>query len=63
MAVDQNMKVYAWGDNSLGQLGQGDQRNRNLPTQIQALKRKTITHIAMGQSFVVMLGKDVSLKD
>ena len=34
LAIDQAGKVYAWGHNSLGQLGHGDTRNRKLPTQI-----------------------------
>ena len=55
--------AYAWGDNQLGQLGHNDQRCRKLPTLIKALKRKTITQIAIGKSFVVLLGKDVSLSE
>jgi alpha-tubulin suppressor-like RCC1 family protein len=43
IALDKSGKVYSWGSNTLGQLGHGDQRVRKLPTQIQSLKRKTIT--------------------
>ena len=56
-------KVYAWGANQGGQLGTGDNRDRQLPEQIMALKRKTISTIALGQSFVVMLGQDVSQEE
>lgn len=56
-------KVYAWGANQGGQLGTGDNRDRHLPEQITALKRKTITSVALGQSFVVMLGQDVSQEE
>ena len=52
--------MYSWGGNTLGQLGHGDQRIRKLPTQIQSLKRKTITKASIGHNFVVMLGRDVS---
>ena len=47
-AIDSLGKVYAWGWNTQGQLGHGDIRNRKMPTQIQSLKRKQITQIAIG---------------
>lgn len=31
LALDKNGRVYSWGQNSLGQLGHGDQRSRKLP--------------------------------
>ena len=62
-ALDKAGKVYSWGSNTLGQLGHGDQRVRKLPTQIQSLKRKTITQMSIGHNFVVMLGRDVSQEE
>lgn len=61
MALDANGRVYAWGKNDCGQLGLGDSRDRKLPTQLQSLKQKEIRTIAIGDEFVVMLGKDVIL--
>lgn len=33
-ALQDNGKVFAWGNNQLGQLGHGDKRNRKMPTQL-----------------------------
>lgn len=63
IALEKSGKVYSWGSNTLGQLGHGDQRVRKLPTQIQSLKRKTITQLSIGHNFVVMLGRDVSQEE
>jgi len=61
VALDANGRVYAWGKNDCGQLGLGDSRDRKLPTQLQSLKQKQIRNIAIGDEFVVLLGKDVVL--
>ena len=63
IAIEKSGKVYSWGSNTLGQLGHGDQRVRKLPTQIQSLKRKTITQLSIGHNYVVMLGRDVSQEE
>lgn len=34
LALDKRGKVYSWGQNTLGQLGHGDQRSRKLPVHI-----------------------------
>ena len=34
--------VYTWGSNCWGQLGHGDGSRREKPTQVEALKSKTI---------------------
>ena len=34
--------VYTWGSNCFGQLGHGDGSRRDKPTQVEALKAKTI---------------------
>ena len=47
----------------MGQLGHGDTRDRKLPTQVQALKRKKVSNISVGDQFIVLLGKDVSLAE
>lgn len=58
-AIDMNGQVYSWGANNHGQLGQGDTRNRKLPSQILSLKRKEIRFVDIGSDFAIMLGKDV----
>ena len=47
----------------MGQLGHGDQSNKAVPTLIEGISRKKINQIAVGDNFVVMLGKDVSLEE
>jgi len=34
--------VYTWGTNCCGQLGHGDSNRRDKPTQVEALKSKSI---------------------
>ena len=34
--------VYTWGSNCCGQLGHGDSNRHDKPTQVEALKSKTI---------------------
>lgn len=36
VALDANGKIYAWGHNAYGQLGDGSTTDRNVPTQVQA---------------------------
>lgn len=37
LALDENGKVYSWGNNAYGQLGHGDISNRSVPTKIDYL--------------------------
>ena len=34
-ALDENDKLYSWGDNSYGQLGIGDNENKNVPQEVK----------------------------
>jgi alpha-tubulin suppressor-like RCC1 family protein len=43
IALDSQGRVFTWGSNEFGQLGQGDSRCRKLPTMLLGLKRKQIT--------------------
>ncbi|CAK5097325.1 unnamed protein product [Meloidogyne enterolobii] len=44
-------QVYSWGDNSFGQLGQGDKRKRQFPTLIESLESKDVYKVAAGKKF------------
>jgi alpha-tubulin suppressor-like RCC1 family protein len=48
LALDEDGKVWAWGDNSYGQLGTGDTTLRDRPTQVQGIGEREITAIAAG---------------
>lgn len=61
LALDSNGNAYSWGGNHYGRLGHGDMRVRKLPSLILSLKKKTLSKIAMGGDFSVILGKDVRL--
>ncbi|MFT9116351.1 MAG: IPT/TIG domain-containing protein [Sporolactobacillus sp.] len=58
LALDSNGNVYAWGDNTYGQLGDGTTTSRSSPVNISSsgvLSGKTITAIFAGnnQSFAI----------
>jgi alpha-tubulin suppressor-like RCC1 family protein len=48
LALDENGKVYATGDNGFGELGLGDTRKRNVWTLVGSLSDKKIVAIAAG---------------
>ena len=48
-AIDDMGRVYAWGANSYGQLGVGDQKHRKFPTLINALEGKIITSVVFNE--------------
>ena len=41
-------KIYSWGWNYKGQLGFNDNKNRNIPTNIEILNNKNIISIFSG---------------
>ncbi|XP_048580556.1 uncharacterized protein LOC5518663 isoform X2 [Nematostella vectensis] len=47
--------AYTWGDNSRGQLGQGDLVNRDKPTLVDTLKGKAITRACCGDKYSVFV--------
>ena len=59
IALDNEGKVYTWGDNSFGQVGDGSNEDRNTPICISdldnSLKGKTITNIYSNSYAVVAL--------
>ncbi len=57
-AVDDEGNLYAWGQNSNGQLGQGDEVHRNLPTKVAALDDETVVDVSSGTSHTLVLTAD-----
>ena len=55
--------LYGWGDNSYGQLGQGDFENRKAPIKVNSLGRKQVVDFFMGHHFVMALGINLPLSD
>ncbi|KAI3452828.1 hypothetical protein Pfo_009491 [Paulownia fortunei] len=58
-------KVYTWGKGTNGQLGHGDNDDRNKPTIVDFLKDKQVKSIACGSNFtaVICLHKWISSAD
>jgi len=46
LAIDTYGRLYAWGDNSHGQLGLGDKASRNTPVCVETLPN--VRHVALG---------------
>ncbi|WP_295782082.1 hypothetical protein [uncultured Microbacterium sp.] len=57
-AIDTDHHVYAWGNNSSGQLGTGDQTNRSTPTPITLPDGVTITTLVAGSYHSLALDTD-----
>ena len=51
--------VYSWGQNNLGQLGQGDLRERSEPTPIPALQHQQIWRLSCGLDTGFALNENV----
>ncbi|MFH1728549.1 MAG: PKD domain-containing protein [Pseudomonadota bacterium] len=63
-ALLENGSVKCWGSNEYGQLGTGDNEDRNIPTQVQGIDgiSKIAVDIAVGQyhSCAVLLGGNIN---
>jgi len=55
-----NGKLYCWGDNQYGQLGDGTATHRNVPTEVETghLPGVTLSGAALGQWHTCALGSD-----
>ena len=51
--------LWTWGQNSSGELGIGDNEPKPLPYPVIALKKKHVTQVACGESFIVALGSNL----
>lgn len=56
--LPQNGKIYTSGDNSYGQLGFGDARDRDAPSPLAALFSRSFQIVSAGESHTVALDKD-----
>ncbi|PKU85405.1 Ultraviolet-B receptor UVR8 [Dendrobium catenatum] len=48
-------EVYTWGKGTNGQLGHGDNENRDIPTLVKALKDKQVKSVACGSNFTAVI--------
>jgi hypothetical protein len=55
LSLDGIPEVYAWGDNSYGQLGLGDTNIRLQPTQVTACKRMRVMSVSTGDRHTVFV--------
>ncbi|WP_162463248.1 immunoglobulin-like domain-containing protein [Paenibacillus psychroresistens] len=55
VAVAQDGTVWAWGNNSSGQLGDGTNTNRKLPVKVIGLSGKTAIKVAAGNNHTLAL--------
>ncbi|MEM7061086.1 MAG: Ig-like domain-containing protein [Pseudomonadota bacterium] len=57
-AISDTGALYAWGFNTNGQLGLGDQDERLVPTLVEALSDETVVAISSGTSYTLVLTAD-----
>ena len=59
LCVNAGGRVFAWGENELGQLGVGDKENRVVPTLVTGLlKTKTVVQVTAGTCHTACLTAD-----
>ncbi|MEL6205182.1 MAG: Ig-like domain-containing protein, partial [Pseudomonadota bacterium] len=57
-AVTATGELFAWGFNSTGQLGLGDEEERLTPTLVEALSDEVVVAVSSGTSFTLVLTAD-----
>ncbi|XP_065064010.1 uncharacterized protein LOC135690390 isoform X1 [Rhopilema esculentum] len=55
VVVSMERGIFAWGDNTHGQLGHGDQLERQTPQEVVALRGKSILRASCGDNFTAFL--------
>ena len=55
VALSRNGEVFTWGNNFVGQLGHGDEKDRNKPTKVESLAGEKIVKVACGGCHTVAL--------
>lgn len=53
--LSSNFEVYTWGKGGNGQLGHGDNTDRNVPTFVEALKNKQVKSVVCGSNFTAAI--------
>lgn len=48
-------EVYTWGKGTNGQLGHGDNKDRNIPTRVNFLKDKKVKNLVCGSNFTAVI--------
>ncbi|KAL5247125.1 hypothetical protein ACHWQZ_G019100 [Mnemiopsis leidyi] len=54
-------RLYSWGRGKWGVLGQGDERNRNIPSLVTSLPFTDIVHIDAGHSYAAAVSQEGEL--
>ncbi|CAH9078694.1 unnamed protein product [Cuscuta europaea] len=64
-ALSSQSEVYTWGKGGNGQLGHGENYDRSIPTQVEALRDKCVKSVVCGKNFtaVTCLHKELSMSD
>lgn len=64
-SLSSDSEIYTWGKGVNGQLGHGDNHNRNTPTLVEALKAKKVKDVVCGNNFTaaICLHREVSIAD
>lgn len=55
VALNSKAQVYTWGNGANGQLGHGDNDDRNTPTLVEALLDRRVKSVACGSNFTVVI--------
>ncbi|XP_049393541.1 PH, RCC1 and FYVE domains-containing protein 1-like [Solanum stenotomum] len=65
VSLSSNSELYTWGKGGNGQLGHGDNHDRNTPTLVEALKAKKVKDVVCGNNFTaaICLHREVSVAD
>jgi hypothetical protein len=55
--------LYAWGDNSAGQIGDGSYQQRPVPVPVTGTSVQSVAGLAVGSEFAMVLGTDGTVWD